>query len=168
LALDAFAELASRDVAPSLAIVGDGTLRPLLEARIADLGLQGRALLLGRVVKEHLLTLMRAADCLVLTSASEAMPLVVLEALASGVPVVSTKVGAVPEIVEHGVSGWLVQERSPAAISQGVRWIMDQPRSTLVDRASKAAAPYAANVVLERLYELHRELAAGRGSALEA
>ena len=95
--LRAFAALAGRRQA-RLLIAGDGPLRGELAGRIDALGLVGRVRLLG--LRDDLPELYRACDALVLSSAWEGMPNVVLEAMASARPVVATAVGAVPEMVD--------------------------------------------------------------------
>lgn len=86
-------------------IFGDGPCKVALQQQIARLGITGAVILAGH--RGDLDKFMPHLDLLALPSYTEGMPNVVLEAFASGVPVVATSVGGVPEVVEHGVSGFL-------------------------------------------------------------
>lgn len=86
-------------------IAGDGSLRKQLEAQSVELGLNGTVEFRGLV--NDMASLYRGADIFVLTSDWEGTPNVVLEAMAAGLPVLSTNVGGVPDIVKHGQSGLL-------------------------------------------------------------
>jgi len=106
--------------------------------------------------------LMRAVDVLLLTSRSEGGgPRVVLEALASGLPVVATPVGEVRRTVEHMIDGWLIEDHSSVAAVAGLRWVLDQPFGQLSGAAIAAAQPYTAEKVLDRVYATYRHLATG-------
>ena len=120
--LRAFAALAGRRQA-RLLIAGDGPLRGELARRIDALGLVGRVRLLG--LRDDLPELYRACDALVLSSAWEGMPNVVLEAMASGTPVVATAVGAVPEMVADSETGFVVRAGDPAALAGAMERMME-------------------------------------------
>ncbi len=107
---DVFVEAAAHllDNDPSLGFVlfGDGPQRAELQERIADLGMIGSVVLAGfRGDLDHFIPQL---DLFVLPSHTEGLPNVVLEACAAGVPVVATAVGGTPEVIEDGVSGFLV------------------------------------------------------------
>ncbi|HTM46915.1 MAG TPA: glycosyltransferase, partial [Polyangiaceae bacterium] len=103
LLIDAMAPLLGPD--RELVIVGDGPERKALERRIAALPQRRHVHLLGaRDDVEHILP---AFDAFALTSHTEGLPLVVLEAMATGLPVISTAVGGIPDIIQHGVTGLL-------------------------------------------------------------
>ncbi|MDQ6525670.1 glycosyltransferase family 4 protein [Nocardioides sp. LHD-245] len=90
----------------SLHLIGDGPERTRVEAAVARTGSTGRVRLLG--FRPDPAPHLRSADLLVLPSAAEACPMAVLQAMASGLPVVATRVGGIPEIVRDGVDGLLV------------------------------------------------------------
>ncbi len=119
---DAFASLARADPTGELVLVGeDGGMRSAVEARARSLSLDGRVHIVGLVGDEALLTsAYREARVLVLPSEYEAFGLVLLEALAEGTPVVASRVGGIPEVVEEGKAGLLVPPRSPEELAQAI------------------------------------------------
>ena len=156
LALGAIARLPA---AVHLLIAGDGELRGAVESRIAELGLGSRVHLLGDVARDGLATLMRATDCLLLTSHSEGGgPRVVVEALASGLPVVATDVGEVRRTVSDGVNGRVVGAHEEQPLAEALAWTLAQPRDALAAAAAAAAAAYTAERVLGPLYATYRRL----------
>ncbi len=156
LALAAVAQLPT-DV--HLLVAGDGELRAQAERRAGEPDLKSRVHFLGDVTRDRMASLMRAADCLLLTSKSEGGgPRVVVEALASGLPVVATDVGEVRRTVSDRVNGRVVTERDMNALAEGLTWVLAQPRESLMAAAVAAAAPYTAERVLAPVYETYRQL----------
>ena len=113
------AALIARDL-PDVGFVlfGDGVLRPALAAQIAAKGLTHRFVLTG--FRSDLDRFLPILDLLVQSSYTEGMPNVVLESCAARVPVVATAVGGTPEIVEEGVSGYLVRPGDPEALARAI------------------------------------------------
>ncbi len=105
---------------PSVGFIlfGDGPLREPLSRQIAARGLTGKFILAG--FHSDLDRFFPHLDLLVQSSFTEGLPNVVLEAYAAGVPVVATAVGGTPEIIEDGVSGYLVESGNPAALAGGI------------------------------------------------
>ena len=124
--LDACAILAERGVPVSCLVLGDGEDRAALEARRSALGLERHVRFAGAVPKDEVLGWMTRARVLALPCVTgadgnrDALPTVLIEALALGLPAVSTAVGGVPEIVDDGVNGLLVAEGDPAALADGI------------------------------------------------
>jgi glycosyltransferase involved in cell wall biosynthesis len=114
--VEAMAALAGRDPGVDLAFVGSGPLEPALRARIAAAGLGERIRLLGHRGHDELPAWLRAVDVLCLPSRREGCPNVVLEALASGRPVVASAVGGVPELLRRD-NGLLVPPDRPEALA---------------------------------------------------
>jgi glycosyltransferase involved in cell wall biosynthesis len=120
LAVRAFALVANQVADAYLALAGDGDERPRLEALVRELGLDGRVFFLGYVPhlpSPDLPHLYNCVDVSVLASLHESLALVITEALACGVPVVSTAVGIAPKAIRDGVTGYLVQSREPAEMA---------------------------------------------------
>ena len=126
LAIRAVHSLRSRVPTLALELVGDGPERRRIEALIAELGLQTRVRLLGS--RTDVPALLSTAQCVVLASDSEACPLSVIEAMAAGVPVVASRVGGTPEIVEAGVTGILVEPGSVAALAAALDAVLSDPQ----------------------------------------
>jgi len=118
LALEAFARAAGTEA--RLVFLGRGPLREDLERSVAARGLTARVSILGEVPPEELQWWYRACDCLLLTSSREGRPNVVLEALASGRPVVATDAGGTRELLA-GMDGALVLDRDPESIAKSLR-----------------------------------------------
>jgi glycosyltransferase involved in cell wall biosynthesis len=107
--------LASRGVAFSCNLVGDGPLRSDVEGRIARRHLSDRVHVLGPHTRQQVVSLLAASDAAVLASAPtsngkrEGIPVALMEAMSAGLPVVATRTGGIPELVESGVAGFLVE-----------------------------------------------------------
>lgn len=106
-----------------LAVAGKGSLKKDVLAVRDQLELQDKVAFLG--VRRDVPDLLAAADGFVLSSISEGLPNVVMEALATETPVVSTEVGGVSELVDHGKSGFLVQPSSSSELAQSMSELMD-------------------------------------------
>lgn len=128
-----------------LLMVGDGPLRGELEALVAGLGLAGRVRFLG--IRDDIPDVLRAVDVFALTSVSEAASLTLMEAMASGLPVVVTDVGGNPELVRAGREGWLVSRGDHAAIASAILQVLDDP-------AAASAMGIAARDRAERSYRI--------------
>jgi glycosyltransferase involved in cell wall biosynthesis len=165
LLADAFAAFAAREPGARLLVAGEGSLQPQVSRRLEAAGMAERAHFLGPVSRPRLAELMQAADAMLITSAFETGPTVGLEALACGLPVVTTAVGQVSRVVADGAAGVTVASRTPEALADGVAWVVGQPSVALREASAGAAAPYLANRVLEELYAYNRQLAAPRGAA---
>ncbi|MCB2102704.1 MAG: glycosyltransferase, partial [Rhodobacterales bacterium] len=118
-----------------LLIAGDGPERAALEGLAGSLGLAGRVTLMGRVAPADMPALYGAADVLVLASSREGLPNVLLEALASGTPVVSTRVGGTPEVVTAPQAGRLVADRTPQALAAALADVLHAPPDRAATRA---------------------------------
>lgn len=90
-----------------LHVVGDGYLRPELESEVRKLGVEDRVVFFG--VQPNVKSFLDAADCFVMASLWEGLPMALLEAGAVGLPAISTPVGAIPEIL-NGDCGWVMSE----------------------------------------------------------
>lgn len=109
----------------NLLIVGGGPMETELRELVVKLGLQSRVRFDGLLPQDELVKRYAAADCLVLASSREGLPNVVLEAMASGTPVIATDAGGIPEVVDNSV-GYLLTERSIEAITTAVMNIKDR------------------------------------------
>jgi len=132
----------------SLLVAGDGEEREALEALAGP-----RVRFLGLLPRERVLEVLAAADAVVLSSSWENFPHALVEALAVGSPVVATRVGGVPEIVEDEVNGLLVPPGDPAALAAAVRRFFadEELRVRLTAGAAPSARRFSLESVIDRL-----------------
>lgn len=110
-----------------LLIAGDGEHRAVLERKAAELGLGPSVVFLGRCDASRVRGLLSSAAALVVPSTYEGMPLVVLEAMEAGLPVVASRVSGIPEVVEDGRTGWLVPPEDPGALAAALAEALGNP-----------------------------------------
>ncbi|MEC4815913.1 MAG: glycosyltransferase family 4 protein [Scytonema sp. PMC 1069.18] len=134
-----------------LIIAGDGELAADIRAETARLEIADRVTMLGAVSQKELARLHRICNVFVLSSAYEGLPLVVLEALASGTPVVTTQCGETPKLLTAH-SGVVCQERTPACIADALRKVLQHPENYPVEACVQTAQPYAARSVVHNVY----------------
>ncbi len=123
-----------------IVLAGDGELRPLLERRIADLGLQDSVRITGWIGDAEIRKELLAARAFVLPSFAEGLPVVIMEALALGRPVVSTYVAGIPELVTDGACGWLVPAGDVDALATALRRAMNASAGDLSRMGALGAA----------------------------
>ena len=126
--IDAMAELSRSEPEARLSIVGDGSLRAELQEQVASLGLAGSVRFEGE--QADVKSFLRDSSVFVLSSLWEGLPYTILEAMAAGLPVVSTNVGGCPELVEPEVTGLLVPPRDGHALAEAMLrlWTQDAER----------------------------------------
>ncbi len=160
---DAFAHLAAELPKLRGVLVGAGPLEGSVRERIASLGLDRRVALLP--FREAMASVYADLDVLVSTSRKEGMPVVVLEAMAAGVPVAATAVGGAPELIADERSGFLLEPGDPAAIARGLRRALEmtaQGRLVLRGVARvRARERFGPERGLDRHAMLYREILEG-------
>jgi glycosyltransferase involved in cell wall biosynthesis len=142
----------------TLDIVGDGELRGELERHARSLGIQDRVRFLGERPKLEVAELMRAADLLVLPSLAENLPVVLIEAQASGLPAVATRVGGVPELVDE-VAGVLVPPADAPALAAATRDALSREYDAHV-LAARARDRYGYDAIAARWTTIYQRLLA--------
>ena len=125
-----------------VAIVGEGPDRAHLEEQIRARSLQRRVRLLGQMAPAQVSQWMAAANCLCLPSYAEGQPNVILEALACGIPVVATRVGGIPELVNER-TGVLVEPRDPSGLARGLEAALRRTWDRAEVRSSSPAMSWA-------------------------
>lgn len=141
--VEVFARIREK-VPARLVMVGDGPERPRAQQRAEELGVSEHVLFLGKHTSVH--ELLSCADLFLLPSESESFGLAALEAMSCGVPVVASRVGGLPEVVDHGEAGFLCElgdvqamaEASLSVLSDDVRWkqVSAAARAIAVERFS--------------------------------
>ncbi len=126
-ALQAFVVVHRRYPASRLTIAGTGPEAPRLRELVRKLGIEDNVTFAGRLERLEMATLLRSCTVSINPSLVDNAPNSVLEALASGVPVVSTRVGGVPFIVRDGVTALLVPPSDPASMATAVLRLLDDP-----------------------------------------
>ncbi|HKP09715.1 MAG TPA: glycosyltransferase, partial [Gaiella sp.] len=157
--LTMLAGVRERGVDALLLLVGDGDDRERLEQRAHDLGLARSCLFVG--YQEDVAPWYAICDAVVLTSASEGTPVTIIEALAAGRPVVATRVGGVPDVVEEGETGFLVRPRDTHALAERLEILARDPeRRAAMGSAGRERTlnRYAVERLVEDMDGLYREL----------
>jgi glycosyltransferase involved in cell wall biosynthesis len=137
--LDALARLRADDPEVTLTLVGDGAERGWIEARIAELGLADAVTITGYLGQAEVAAELAKADIFVLPSFAEGVPVVLMEAMATGLPVVTTRIAGIPELVEDGVSGRIVAPGDVAGLTDAIAGLLADPdRRTAMGIAGRA------------------------------
>jgi D-inositol-3-phosphate glycosyltransferase len=164
LAVQALAGLTTRHA--NLVIVGgpsgpdgEGELAAL-HALVAELGLESRVQFVAPQPHAQLADYYRAADVCVVPSRTESFGLVALEAAACGTPVVAANVGGLRFLVDHGATGYLVDDRTPAAYAAAIDRVLQGDPEALRDRAVTRSAGYRWSIAAGRLRRQYADLSA--------
>lgn len=157
----ALALLQTHGPAPHLIVAGDGERREALKRLAQDLGLASRIHFLGW--RNDLEAILGELDVVICCSKNEGTPVALIEAMAAGVPVLSTDVGGVGDLIVHGETGWLVPSGNPSALARGIRELLadPEPRAQLVPAARAAAlGRHDLNGLIHRMEALYGALLA--------
>ncbi|HWO89343.1 MAG TPA: N-acetyl-alpha-D-glucosaminyl L-malate synthase BshA [Gemmatimonadales bacterium] len=153
--------LVQKEVPSRLIMVGDGPDRDLAEREAQRLGVAGRTRFLGKI--EDVAEVLQWAHLYLLPSQTESFGLSALEALATGVPVIGSRAGGLPEVVEHGVSGLLAEPGNVDAMAAGALEILcDEARWKEWSAAARQrAAAFATDLVVPQYEEVYAAVVAG-------
>jgi alpha-1,3-mannosyltransferase len=137
-----------------------GRLRPALERRVVELGLEGRVRFHGTVSGEELLRLFERAHLFVSASSYEGFGLSTIEAMSAATVVVVTAVGAHPDVVRNGVSGWLI-DQDATGLAAAMERVLGMPQEKLAemgDAARAATKRFSWSQIAPRYEQLYREV----------
>lgn len=138
--------------AAHLTLIGDGGERAALEALARELGLDGTVTFAGARTQAEVAEALKEADMFVLPSFAEGVPVVLMEAMASGLPVIATRIAGISELVEEGVSGHLVPPGSEAALEGAIT-------ALLKDAGTRDAMGKAGRAQVEESFDIAKEAA---------
>jgi glycosyltransferase involved in cell wall biosynthesis len=144
LLLEALGRLSAEGVAFEMTLAGDGPMRPIIEEQIRCLGLDQRVRITGWLSNEAVRRELLAARAMVLPSFAEGLPVVLMEALALGRPVVTTYVAGIPELVSPESNGWLVPAGSVDALADALCQVLGAPPEQLAQMGEAGAKRVAA------------------------
>lgn len=149
LLVEAFATLVKEGFTGRLVLAGDGELRADVEQRVRELAIEGRVEITGWLDEAQVAERLRAARCAVQPSFAEGLPVVLMEALALGRPVVSTYVAGIPELVRPGENGWLVPAGDVDALAEALRQVAGASEERLAAMGTAGRARVAERHRLE-------------------
>jgi len=148
-----------------LRLVGDGPDRSRLENLIAARGLAAHVRLEGFCNRERVQEFYRAADLFALASFAEGVPVVLMEAMAMEIPCVATWITGIPELIRHGIDGWLVPPADEEQLAAAIARLMDDPAlGRRLGQSARARIVEKYNLArnTERLAEIYRRRLASR------
>jgi glycosyltransferase involved in cell wall biosynthesis len=170
--VDAAAALSRDGVACEVVLVGDGPMRPAIEAAIDRAGLRGRIRITGWASSERVKQEIAAARALVLPSFAENLPVVIMEAMALGRPAISTYVAGIPELVRPGENGWLVPPSDVEALAGAMREALAAPAAEIAKMGAagrqRVEERHNAAREAEKLKDLFAQASAAHGAKAES
>lgn len=154
--IDAIKELIETEPNTRHLIIGEGGERKALEEQIEKLNLVDHVFLLGAI--DEAAKYLKAADMFILASRSEGMPYVLIESLFAGLPVVATRVGGIPEVIDHNVEGLLTPPLDNKALFEAILSLRQGPelRSRLGEKALEKSQEFSLEKTLEKTLSLYR------------
>ena len=161
LLINAFAKGPASDPKAHLVLAGQGVLRTQLQVRVNQLGLTSRVHFLG--LRTDVPDVLGAADVFALSSDYEGNPLSVIEAMAAGLPIVSTAVGGVPELLKNGREGFIVQPGDAEQLSAAMMTLLkdgDLRRTMGAAAATRAKEKFDVSAMVRAYEDLYDEIAA--------
>lgn len=163
--LAALHDLKQRGVPVHCTFVGDGPKRSQLEAEVARHEIQSMVTFAGAIGQDRIADFYATADVFVLPSFSEGLPVVLMEAMASGLPTVSSRITGIPELIRHGEDGVLVSPARPDLLAQAIADLADDPsvrRRMAASARERIVREFDSRVTVRPLVELLRERLANR------
>ena len=145
LLLQALKKLKDKGIKWELVLVGDGDMRSDVEAAVTEYDLGNQVRLTGWATEAEVKQEINQAKALVLPSFAEGLPVVMMESLAMGRPVVSTYIAGIPELVKPGISGWLVPAGDTETLSTAIEELLQTPGARLTQMAEAGRELVLAN-----------------------
>jgi glycosyltransferase involved in cell wall biosynthesis len=139
-------------------IAGEGPERNRMEIICKEKGIEKEVRFTGHIKNKNLLKAYSCADIFVFPTYSEAMPMVILEALAAGLPIITTPVGAIPDIIKDGINGFLIEPNSPKLLAEKILLLLyNEERRKRIGEVNiqLAREKYDFRVILNKLEQLY-------------
>jgi glycosyltransferase involved in cell wall biosynthesis len=144
LLIEAVRQLVQEKYEVELVLAGDGPMRADIEKLVSNYGLSANVRITGWISGQEVLQEIVASRAMVLPSFAEGLPVVLMEAFALRRPVVTTSIAGIPELVQHGVTGWLVPAGSITQLTSALRELLNAQPATLNDMGNNAYTRVAA------------------------
>lgn len=136
----AMAQIVKRHAGAHLTLIGDGEMRRQIETEIAAQGLGDHVTLTGWLSEADVRAELAGAQALIMPSFAEGLPMVIMEAMAAGRPVIATYIAGIPELVQDGETGWLVPAGDAAALAGAVDRLAGTDADTLIRMGTRGRA----------------------------
>jgi len=157
LLLNSFHHITDKIIKGQLIVVGTGSLEQAMKQEVLRLNITNNVTFIGKKTQEEVAELMNISDLMLLTSAFEGIPGVILQALACGLPVVSTDLKGARMVVRDGISGKIVDSRNPEDIAEAALKLIEN--RLLPESCREAVSPYSDKKVFSFLQDEFRRLA---------
>lgn len=155
--IEAMKTITDKNKNTRLFLVGDGEERKYLENLVRTLNIERYVTFIGKVQNDKVPEYMTASDVFVLPSLSEGFPVTVVEAMASGLPIVATDVRGLPEIIKNDENGFLVEPKNPNRIAEKVLLLLedDELRERISRNNKEEVIKYSWESVVEKLEKVY-------------
>ncbi len=155
--IEALKIISQKYTSTRLVLVGEGEERQRLQEMVKGLGLSNRVSFVGSVPNRKVAEYMSAADVFVLPSLSEGFPVVIPEAMAAGLPIVTTNVRGLPEIVKDGENGFTVDPQNSQQLAEKISLLLDDKelRQKISRNNRRKARQYSWETVVEKLEKVY-------------
>ena len=166
--VNSFKKLIKEAPKAHLVMVGDGTAREKLEKMIKRKKLDSQTHFIGRVIGDDLSQIYRTGTVFVITSKTETQSIVLMEAMASGLPAIAVNAGAVTELVKDGENGFIFEPNDTAGIASGIYTIISNKelREKMSKNALKMIAKHDINYTLSRFEKIYNNVLRSRSKQL--
>jgi glycosyltransferase involved in cell wall biosynthesis len=165
--IDSFLEYYKKNKYSCFIMIGEGNLRKETQLYVSTSGIENSVFFMGSLEQKVIADFYRASDVFLLASDYEGMPISVLEALGSGLPVVSTNAGEVKRVVKNNYSGEVVDNLSKEAISGALNKVLNNGNIYSKENCVESISSYTPQKVLYPLYESIKNLYKGKKPAAE-
>ncbi len=158
--IEAMRLIKDKNASARLTLIGDGEERGALQNHVKELELERYVTFVGRVSSEKVPGYMAASDTFVLPSLSEGFPVVIAEAMAAGLPIITTRIGGLPEIIQDGENGFLVEPMSPEQIAEKVLLLLedDELRQRISSNNRARVKEYSWESIVQKLEKVYQKL----------